>query len=228
MSSTPSSSPGKRSVLSPKPTNFTSPSKRKYFQPSFNQNSPKKSISKPSTPSKQRKTPTTLGFTIWEDKTNDKTNSSANHDIVGTTTSNKLNHNDQENILQPKKLINIRPCLTRKPPCLTRKPLNDLNIADFKGFITRDNETTQLTELYQPPNFNNDFKSLHKFNNLPCFVTPTKKDKYLTKSSLDDGHIGVINFDKYYVNKHRRSLSLGQNDAKLELIKKNGFTIMSN
>ncbi|KAI5956884.1 hypothetical protein KGF54_000502 [Candida jiufengensis] len=201
MSSTPSSSPTKRSVLSPKPTNFTSPIKKPTTRSQF---SPKKSISKPSTPSKKKSS--TLGFTIWEDKQITTT-----QEVVGTPTSNKQNHNDQENILQPKKIHNIR--------SIQRQPLSNLNISEFKGYITKNNETTQLTELYNSPNFNNDFKSLHKFNNLPCFVTPTKKEKYLTSSSTSSN---------YCIQKHKRSLSVGHNDSKLDLIKKNGFTILSN
>lgn len=136
------------------------------------------------------------------------------HDIVGTPTSNKLNHNDQENILQPK--------LT----CIRRghhAPLQDLSINSFKGYITSEGVTTQLDELYEPFNFDNEFKSAHRFNNIPPFVTPVKKDKYLAKSGQKEWKCGENG-----VRKHTRSLSAGMNETKRDLVQKPKFAILTN
>ena len=204
MPSTPS--PTKRSALSPKVCNIhpQSPQRKSFTSsPGYNK-SPLKLESESRTPSpKKRKPATSLGFTIWEDKKDNST-----HDVVGTPTSNKLNHNDQENVLQPK------PMCSRSG---NRSPLKDLSLNSFKGYITSDGVTTQLDELYQPINFENEFKSAHKFNNLPSFVTPVKKNKYLVRSAQKS----------VFSKKHARSLSAGKNDIKRDLVQKPKFAILT-
>ncbi|ODV81912.1 uncharacterized protein CANTADRAFT_3971 [Suhomyces tanzawaensis NRRL Y-17324] len=233
MSSTPS--PTKRSVLSPKPSNISSP---------FRKAAPFTKLSplvhhKPAlvaTPAKKPK----LNFTIFED-------SPAQHpvDVELSPVSNRPNHYDQENILQPKKVAEP----AHRPHA--RTPLGDLNLNQFAGYIHyTGGESRQLAELYQPANFNNDFNSLHKHTNIPCYLTPSRaaKDKYLVRSNMDsvdelevdetdDAELTLLR--KHHrlqnrvattgmVKKHRRSMSVGKNDAKLKLIRKNNFTILSN
>ena len=240
-------SPVKRTILSPKPSNITNnnSSLGKRFNtssrltPSPSKSGYNRSSTTPS-PKKQ-----TLGFIIWEDKV-DKSNSTT--DIIGTPTSNKLNHNDQENILQPKKVENKR-------FHNHRQPLSNLSINEFKGFISTNGATPiQLIELYQPINFDNEFKSLHKQLNIPSYLTPSRisRDKYLVKSGIDEideemeDEMELLlsrkqkqrstslatktnNINKtHLIRKHTRSLSVGKNDSKLNLIRKNKFSILSN
>lgn len=240
-------SPVRRSILSPKPSNLTnnnSPLGKRFNTSSRLTPSPSKSgyHRSSATPSPKKQT---LGFTIWEDKV-DKSNSTT--DVVGTPTSNKLNHNDQENILQPKKVENKR-------FHNDRQPLSNLSINEFKGFISTNGAAPiQLTELYQPINFNNEFKSLHKQLNIPSYVTPSRRyrDKYLVKSGIDEideeieDEMELLlskkqqqrsttlsakpnNINKtHLIRKHTRSLTVGKNDSKLSLIRKNKFSILSN
>ncbi|KAG2733189.1 hypothetical protein G9P44_004179 [Scheffersomyces stipitis] len=237
MSATPS--PTKRSVLSPKPSNISTPS-RKNGTPIFvsSKLSPVKAIPSRLTPSPKKPK---LNFTIWEDKAQPQQPEISEDYIF----SNKQNHNDQENILQPKK--NPAVTVNRRSP--TREPLGNLNIHDFPGHVTYGSATSlQLTELYQPTHYNNEFKSLHKFSNIPSFLTPTRKnnsnmEKYLVKSSsavyteddeidleLDDAEMTLVKkqLTQNSTRKHRRSYSVGKNDSKSGLIRRNNFTILSN
>ncbi|CAI5760719.1 unnamed protein product [Candida verbasci] len=225
MSSTPSS-PSKRSILSPKPSNInTSPIKRPSS--SILLKSPPKKFHFKLSPSPKKKTKT-VGFTIWEDKI-DVSNST--HEIIGTNTTNELNHNDQENILQKHQIKRNG----------NRTVLGDLDINEFKGFITCNGRCESLTDLYQPINFNNEFKSLHKYTNLPNYCTPIRKDKYIMKSNNgfneeDEMETLLIKKQQILTNqnktnlirKHKRSMSVGKNEAKLNLIRKNKFSILSN
>lgn len=178
-----------------------------------------------------------LSFTIFEDKV------APHRDINGTPLSNKINHNDQENILQPKKTSTTIPRMAAD-----RKPLSNLSITDFPGYVGG----SALTELYQPPNFENDFKSIHKFLGCPSYVSPVKKDRYLVETAAEGVFSGFRDADNdsnevfdlenppatptkshksllttHMIRKHRRSLSVGKNDSKLKLIRKNNFSILS-
>lgn len=152
---------------------------------------------------------------------------------------NKLNHNDQENILQPK----IKQSTLKQASIVRRKPLSNLNINEFSGYVTYNQFPVQLTDLYQPPNFQNEQKSIHKFNNkLPCFVTPPRSNsqnglltsKYLVKSAIEEEPFNEEDevehrlMQKHNSIKKRRSLSVGKNNSKLKLIKKNNFQILTN
>lgn len=238
MSST-HSSPTKRSILSPKPSNIStvSPFGKRYTRLTP---SPTKHSFKSTSPSPKK---STLSFTIWEDKV-DKSNSTTA--VVGQTTSNKLNHNDQENILQPKKEEIVR--------YNKRTVLGNLSINEYKGYIAMSGTRSQLSELYQPINFDNEFKSLHKQLNIPSYLTPSRRnrDKYLVKSGVhdivseeeqeeedanDEDEVEVLLAKKkqqrilpgqtHLIRKHTRSMSLGKNEAKLSLIRKNNFSILS-
>lgn len=151
---------------------------------------------------------------------------------------NKLNHNDQENILQPQ----IKQSTLKQAGITRRKPLSNLNINEFTGYVTYNQFPVQLTDLYQPPNFQNEQKSIHKFNNkLPCFVTPPRSNlqnglisKYLVKSAIEEEPFNEEDeIEHHLMQKHnsikkRRSLSVGKNDSKFKLIKKNNFQILTN
>lgn len=151
---------------------------------------------------------------------------------------NKLNHRDQENILQPK----IKQSTLKQASIAQRKPLSNLNINEFAGYVTYNQFPRQLNELYQPPNYQNDLKSIHKFNTkLPCFVTPPRSNlqndltsKYLVKSAIEEEPFNEDDeVEKHLMQKHssikkRRSLSVGKNDSKFKLIKKNKFQILTN
>ncbi|KAI5970023.1 hypothetical protein CANMA_000926 [Candida margitis] len=209
MSSTPS--PTKRSVLSPKifNANQLSPQRKNFAAgPKYANKSPMRSGSQVRTPSPKKPKPAaSLGFTIWEDNVDN-----TSHDVVGTPTSNKANHNDQENILQPKQTCHRSG---------HRTPLQDLSINSFKGYISSGGVTTQLDDPYQPLHFDNGFRSAHRFNNLPPFVTPVKKDRYLAKS----GRVDEWKVEASSVRKHGRSLSVGMNEAKRDLVQKPKFAI---
>lgn len=187
----------------------------------------------------------TLSFTIFEDKV------APHRDVNEMPPTNKLNHNDQENILQPKKTTFN--AISRMSSEGIRRPLANLSMKDFPGYVGG----VTLTELYQPPNFENDFKSIHKFLGFPNYVSPVKKDHYLVKTDAEGVFSGfkneAFNFNNtsndvfdlqnppstptkrlvksslttHIIRKHHRSLSVGKNDSKLKLIRKNNFSILS-
>ncbi|KAK6203322.1 uncharacterized protein RJT21DRAFT_26298 [Scheffersomyces amazonensis] len=247
MSSSNTSSPTKRSVLSPRPSNILlSPSKRSPFKHqyigNYNKLSPLKGVvSTPSSSGSPIIKRPKLNFTIFEDKpdtTKQQQNKDEEFDI-----SNKLNHNDQENILQPSKQIKSR-STPKNINSNYRKPLSNLNINEFPGYIRYANDgnrDTQLTDLYQPINFDNEFKSLHKFQSIPSFLTPSRRQAYkylyFSKSKIFeeqvpeeevDDEVDVDDVEAHLLTKRKRSFSVGSNDSKLGLIRKNNFTIMSN
>ncbi|KAK6466081.1 hypothetical protein DFJ63DRAFT_50870 [Scheffersomyces coipomensis] len=271
-SSSNTSSPTKRFALSPRPSNvlLLSPTRKSPLKQSnnnVNRLSPlKKFVSTTSSssspvPSKKPK----LNFTIFEDNPVSTEDSTVDQQLQEEEITNKLNHNDQENILQPSKQIKSR--LTPKNVSSSyRKPLSNLSINEFPGYITTMNgsasitnasssSSSQLTELYQPISFNNEFKSLHKFQNIPSYLTPSRRNKfsaaankflYYTNNKVfeddndaeaevdDDVEVDEVELhlrNKYnhnHMRKHKRSFSVGTNDSKLNLIKKNNFTILSN
>ncbi|KAG7661751.1 uncharacterized protein J8A68_004699 [[Candida] subhashii] len=246
MSSIPSS-PTKRKALSSKSFNIKSSPFNSTKKPIIlSKLSPSKSQSSSASP--VRKQPK-LTFSIWEDQPNQEDRTETIEDDEEPI-SNKQNNHDQENILQPKKHE-----ISRFQAI--RKPLAPLSINEFPGFVSFANSSIprQLTQLYHPPNFNNEFKSLHKKSNLPSFVTPSRRnrDKYLVVSNrksldecpFDEDEDNDIDETELYlikkqqqrlsstvrnniIRKHTRSLSVGKNESKLSLIRKNNFTIVSN
>ncbi|RLV96546.1 hypothetical protein JA1_000129 [Spathaspora sp. JA1] len=223
MSTTPS--PTKRTALSSKSFNI-SPTPLKRSNPYLpSKLSPTKRLS-PTRITSPKKQPG-LNFTIWEDKIEKASESEPEQGPF----SNKQNTNDQENILQPKKHD-----ITRSS---ARSPLTELSINEYPGFVSTEGTTMKLTELYQPPNFNNEFKSLHKYSNLPSYLTPGRRnrDRYLVVSNSqeieDETELLLLRKQQRLnktniIRKHTRSLSVGKNDSKLNLIRKNKFSILSN
>lgn len=209
------SSPSRnRSVLSPRQSNVSSPSpkKNKVENPFNTKVNLTYNPVKASPSSKKPK----LAFTIYEDKIPHTTSEQSVEPI-----SNKLNHSDQENILQPKKE-------TRSEQ--GRSPLANLNIYKFPGYVSYDpnsNLRNQLIDLYQPSNSENEFKSLHKHLSLPSYLTPPRssRHKYLVSSKEDDLELHLIKRSNSI--RHRRSHSVGKNLSKLNLIRKNTFDILT-
>ncbi|KAK6458176.1 uncharacterized protein RJT20DRAFT_126125 [Scheffersomyces xylosifermentans] len=238
------SSPTRRSALSPKSSNISSP-KRKHGSNPFGtpRLSPlKKTLPPRSSPSPKRPK---LNFAIYEDKI-EKPVEIEDSDVESI--SNEMNHNDQENILQPKKIAGNNSFDSRSNCRTGRVPLRNLNIYEFPGhYSSSSHSTTQLTELYQPATFNNEFKSVHKYVNIPCFLTPSRrsnKEQYMVRSSsgnfdeeaideeIDESDLTLERKHQQQLKRqpggnHKRSYSVGKNDGKLPLIRKNNFTILS-
>lgn len=192
-----------------------------------------------------------LGFKIFEDevyyrdtledddKMDIETAGQENYKIQPAPVCNKLNHFDQENVLQPK----LKQRTLKQASHTKRTPLSNLNINEYAGYVTYNQFPIQLNEMYQPPNYHNEQKTTHKFNTkLPCFITPPRTNghqdlitsKYLVKSSIEEepfneeDEIECRLIEKQNLMKKKRSLSVGKNDAKFKLIKKNNFQILSN
>ncbi|CAH2351298.1 hypothetical protein CLIB1423_03S03114 [[Candida] railenensis] len=286
-----------RSVLSPKPSNTRpSPTKANSFEsPIANHRlrlvSPSKSHSQPisrksSPPKKQQ--PGQLSFKIFEDPIKPSSQDSAEvreeedfpsldkenkSNSKSTPLSNKQNHSDQENILQPSKRG-----LIRSPSSLSvnRAPLAQLNVHDFPGYITSAfgngfgsgaHRPMKLTEPWIPPNSNNEQKSLQKFHTgIPSFITPPRNSRYIRLDAVMKDFASTTLTEKYLfrsnvpmfdeeeelreeslqkqqqnedeleihlqrkanrIQTRKRSHSVGKNESKLKLVKKNSFTILS-
>lgn len=164
-----------------------------------------------------RKRPT-LGFTIYEDKPEEyaKHHQTQNSDEI---------HDDKENILQPKVMA--------LKQTGTRTPLVDLSILEYPGFLVSETYTHQkkLDQVYQPKNYNNESRTVHKYNRLPSYITPPrnamKKILYQSVPNADD------DVERRLASKHRdimrrkRSMSVGVNKGKVHLVAKNNFEILS-
>lgn len=213
--------------------------------------SPSRTSQKKFVSPKKPHSPNKLGFTIFEDAVyyrdtlmeddsspDTETKGKENDNIHAVSeVCNKLNHDDQENILQP-----LRKLHTLRQASLPRRmPLSNLNINEYGGYVTYNQFPIQLNELYQPPNYQNEQKSTHKFNaKLPCFITPPRSNtqnltsKYLVKSTIEEepfceeDEVELRLTQKQDAIKKKRSMSVGKNDSKLKLIKKNNFLILSN
>lgn len=196
----------------------------------------------------------TLGFTIFHDseylRDSMDDQLGGDVDVMGKeneyihkprAAANKLSHEDQENVLQPRiKRQNFEHRRDSGP----RKPLLPLSIELFPGHIKRSasGALEQLTELYIPPNFRNEQRTTHKHNkSLPCFITPprgTQRQDYITKKFLVDSQIEEEPFNEddemesmlsaKLQHIRRRSKSVGVNSLKHHLINKTKFLILSN
>ncbi|CAK7894667.1 hypothetical protein CAAN1_02S04544 [[Candida] anglica] len=262
-----------RSVLSPKTSNSKpSPTKTNSFESPLSNHrlrlvSPTKRKLFKTSPVKSN------GFVIFEDpvkynplentNTNDIDPYSAGLDKENVNhsntqgLSNKQNHMDQENILQPKKNEQFR-----RNNTTPRKPLGNLSINEFPGYITRGGESlagNQLTEDWIPSNANNEQNSLHKFQmKIPSFVTPPRNSKYIRLEKVVNEFAATSLSEKYLFKSNvaisegeedendiddvelhlqkransmrirKRSNSVGKNNSKLKLIRKNNFQILSN
>lgn len=193
-----------------------------------------------------------LNFTIYEDKVdytcheidnlqvNDVDMDGQENQIINDShdINDKFNDsNEQENILQPKYKN-----LPQNKSQQVRKPLQNLSIHEYKGFINQSHDLIEpLTEPFVPKTFKTDSISVHKFHsNTPSYVSPMKSNsKFLFRSGLnvihdenesneDDDLEQSLLKKLLMIKRHKRSFSLGKNDLKSDLIKKNGFTILSN
>lgn len=224
-----SSSPERygRPVLSPKHSNRNTPSPKrpKTANPFVDVRLEYSTVPLRNSPSPPRKQKSTrLPFEIFEDK--------KPYVRVGSglsSVSNKSNHNDQENILQPKMRLEAGSGSGPGSDHNTvRSPLSDLSITKFPGYVLypQTSKPARLTELYLSQTYNNDFKSLHKKLDFPCYLTPPRgqRSKYLVRSdSADD-----LDMKKAVHMKHRRSASVGKNESKKSLLRKNSFKILCN
>jgi hypothetical protein len=185
--------------------------------------------------------PRALNFTIFEDHIKSTVAEFNDLEVSGKENGNSkpvksVSFNEQENILQPKfKTI-------PQHNLMVRKPLQDLSIQDFKGFLYTNDSTEQLCEQFVPKTYKNESNTIHKFHNYPSYVSPMKSNtKYLFKSPASSSLSDEINeedeLEESLMRKlitiknnrlHKRSFSLGKNDLKHSLIRKNGFTILSN
>lgn len=240
-----------RSILGSKESNIDSVSPTKSAKSRSSSSSPFKS-----SPSKRtRVSPTKfipksnpiaakpskpIDFTIYEDACNKTIKEFNDLEVSGKENSSseqsksKYSFNEQENILQPKYKYLPQQNL------LVRKPLMVLNPNEFKGFLMVNDTVEQLTEPFVPKTFKNESNTIHKFHNgMPSYVSPMKSSKFLFKSSAiketefnDDDELEHNLLRKLLLIKrnkfHKRSFSLGKNDLKHDLIKKNGFTILTN
>lgn len=159
-----------------------------------------------------------LGFTIYEDKPEE-------HAKHHQTQNADETHDDKENILQPKIMA------LKQTSMATRSPLANLSISEYPGYLISDSHQRTLKEVYQPRNYNNESRTVHKFNRLPSYITPPrnamKKILYLTMSNEDD------DVERRLASKHRdimrrkRSMSVGVNKGKAHLVVKNNFKVLS-
>lgn len=227
-----------------------SPTKKSKLSPTkFTRSSVNSNTSRSTSPKKGK-----LNFTIYEDKVDYTTNELTGLQVNDITKDGQENYsinkhannnntttktNEQENILQPKYKT-----LPQDQMGMVRRPLQDLSIQSFKGFISQGEDHIEpLTEPFVPKNFKNESNSIHKFyNNYPSYISPMKSNsKFLFRSGLHvihDAKENEFNEDDeleqkllrklMMMKKHKRSFSLGKNDLKSNLIKKNGFTILSN
>lgn len=212
---------------------------------------------KESSPQKQTqrriRTPAQPGFTIFEDKEYlrdvlDKQPATEEQGIaigkenesmhVVSNNPAELNHDDQENILQVKKQTRN----LKQSQFLRRIPLSDLSIEEFPGHVRGDGSSNKLNELYQPANFQSLLNSVHRLNiSLPSYTTPPRSklhcdfvaSRYLVKSREKDVQGGINDVENMLIHKsdlikqRKRSYSVGKNDKKLNLVKKNNFAIAS-
>ncbi|CAH6720111.1 hypothetical protein CLIB1444_03S04632 [[Candida] jaroonii] len=238
-----------RPVLTSRDSNIISPIKSKSRSSSASplKDSPSKRIRYNGSPIRSHKkssslstaSPNKLQFKIFEDPIVSNTVDHFNDlEVDGKenlqtkdSKSQTNDFNEQENILQPK--------LKHLPQTNNtfRSPLSNLSINEYPGFINFDNfsKPQQLNEPFIPKNFKNESNSIHKFyNNYPSYISPMKSNnKFLFKSVEsnefnEDDALEQDLFKKSVLIRRKRSLSLGKNDLKLSLIKKNDFTILSN
>lgn len=166
------------------------------------------------TPSRKK----ALAFTIYEDRPEERALYHKN------SLDDNMSFDDKENILQPKVLALPQASYTH------RRPLGNLNISEFQGHLSARGQfecgPVKLQELYQPKNFDNESRSVHKFNRLPSYVTPPRntlnKILYRTLNEDDEVECRLVAKSKKVRN---RSMSVGVNKGKAHLVSKNKFKI---
>lgn len=172
-----------RSALSPKSSNTTSLPGTKSLYP-FRSSPLKHSCADSSLIREQPfivKRPK-LSFNIFQDEQQ----VARYHPVSGPAHSNRQNHGDQENILQPKKGSGA---LADPRVNGNRTPLLELVASDFPGYVHRASGNSrekpmQLLEPFRPSNLKNAFGSLHKHSSIPHDLTPVKRGAaYMVSSS---------------------------------------------
>lgn len=173
------------------------------------------------TPSRQS---AVLGFSIYEDKPEE--HAKYHHHLSQDA---EAVNDDKENILQPKgKTLS-------HTPRSHRQPLANLSIAEYPGYLASDalvgHGHQRLHHVYQPKNYNNEARTVHKFNQLPSFITPPrnamKKILYLSVDVEDDDVERRLVAKLRDMMKRKRSMSVGINRGKAHLIAKNKFKVLS-
>lgn len=170
-----------------------------------------------------------VGFQIYEDKPEEYELYHKSRDETDTG----LLNDDKENILQPKVLSLQQANYTH------RRPLANLDIRKFHGSTISMGQVLrlplELTQLYQPANYNNESKTAHKFSSLPSFVTPPRNAmKQILHRSLgdngdedDDLELRLI-AKLQQVARRKRAMSVGVNKGKQHLVQKPRFQVYTN
>ncbi|PSK35577.1 hypothetical protein C7M61_004366 [Candidozyma pseudohaemuli] len=160
-----------------------------------------------------------LGFTIYEDSPEE----AMRYKVQTSELANASD--DKENILQPKKM---EPKQALRP----RKPLGNLNVDDFPGYVSAVGSIrrapVRLRELYHSKTYNNESKSLHKYNRLPSYITPPRNSlqKILYCGGTDEDDIERrLTLKLRELARRKRLLSVGFNKGKQHLVTKNLFKI---
>ena len=168
-----------------------------------------------------KKQPSALGFTIYEDTPEDV----MKYQTLSPDHTNE-NTDDKENILQPKKMP------SKQSSYQNRRPLGNLNVDDFPGYISAAGSIrkgpVRLRELYHSRTFNNESKTLHKYNRLPSYITPPRNllHKILYCGGTEEDDIERrLNLKLRELARRRRLMSVGFNKGKTHLITKNQFKI---
>lgn len=172
------------------------------------------------------------GFHIYHDPPTETSSSSP----CSCSTAQDLVNDDKENILQPK-IMGLK-----QNNYTYRRPLANLSIQKYPGYVSAVGQLRhgrlKLTTLYHPKNFQNASGSLHKFNDLPSYVTPPRNSlaKILHRSGTgalaDDEEVDEL--EQMLLTKLRetlrrkRSMSVGKNRGKIHLVTKPKFEIRQN
>lgn len=169
---------------------------------------------------------TALGFTIYEDKPED-------HAKYHHTEYTAEVHDDKENILQPK-VMALKQTSGLTGLRGTRSPLANLSISEYPGYLISDAAFTyqrRLDQVYQPKHYNNESRSVHKFNRLPSYITPPrnamKKLLYQTIANEDDDVEKRLAVKLQNLMRRKRAMSVGVNKGKAHLVVKNKFKVAS-
>ena len=173
-----------------------------------------------------RRIQTLAGFLIYEDKPEEYELYHKSRDTAELDTHN----DDKENILQPKVLA------LAQSSHGYRRPLANLDIRQFCGSAVTSGQILrlplELTQLYQPANYNNESNTAHKFSALPSFVTPPRnamKQILHRSEACEDDEMELRLLAKLQaVERRKRAMSVGVNKGKKHLVQKSRFEIHTN
>lgn len=174
------------------------------------------------TPKRSGRSSASPSFTIYEDKPEEH---AQYHHAEPQDAESAFD--DKENILQPKGLASTG------GRSGFRAPLAALSIAEYPGYIATEarGPARRLQHVYQPKNYNNESRTLHKFNHLPSFITPPrnamKKILYQSFNAEDDDVERRLVAKLRQLMRRKRAMSVGVNRGKAHLVAKNTFNIVS-